>query len=521
MDEKEIFNFCMEKGLLVDSEVLSLFKDEVDIESAKIILEKIRRYTDSKVITKSVFVKNREKVNEFFSSLPVEGNKKLERLKIKLGLSIEISKEESYLLGENKTNDSSTELGNTQVLSMNCVPGKKFGLGDFLDYYRGRFVSLKTILQDNPSLENLISINKLSNLRQNVSLIGIVSEKKMTKNRNLIIEIEDLTGKTRVLINGSKKELLEKAEEIALDSVIGFKCSGNREILFVNDIIFPDAMLLGRKRSPVEEYALFIGDIHIGSKNFLKENFLKFVDYLNGKLPNTPEVKKIKYLLILGDLVTGVGNYPDQERDLLIDDLEEQFNLAAELLSKIRKDIKIIICPGNHEGVRLMEPQPLFNEKYAWRLYNLENVVLTENPVNLSIGARSGFSGFNVLVYHGFSYPFYANSVPRLMKLKAMNCPDQIMIYLLKHRHLAPTNGSAQYFPSGNDVHLIKDIPDIFASGHTHKCAVTYYNNILVVSCASWESLTPYQLKFGNKPDFCKVPMFNLKTGAIKILDFE
>jgi DNA polymerase II small subunit/DNA polymerase delta subunit B len=50
---------------------------------------------------------------------------------------------------------------------------------------------------------------------------------------------------------------------------------------------------------------------------------------------------------------------------------------------------------------------------------------------------------------------------------------------------------------------------------------LTYYNNILVVSNAGWEAATEYQKRFGNEPDFCKVPMFNLKTRAVKILDFE
>jgi len=33
--------------------------------------------------------------------------------------------------------------------------------------------------------------------------------------------------------------------------------------------------------------------------------------------------------------------------------------------------------------------------------------------------------------------------------------------------------------------------------------------------------MTPYQEKFGNEPDHCKVPMFNLKTREVKLLDFE
>ncbi|MCK5043740.1 metallophosphoesterase, partial [Candidatus Pacearchaeota archaeon] len=231
--------------------------------------------------------------------------------------------------------------------------------------------------------------------------------------------------------------------------------------------------------------------------------------------------EKIKYLFIVGDLVTGVGNYPNQERDLSIMDIEEQFIRLAELLNKIRKDIKIIISPGNHDGVRIMEPQPLFDEKYAWPLYDLENVLITGNPARINIGATENFKGFNVLTYHGFSFPFYANTVSSLMSEKALNTPNKIMDYLLKNRHLAPTHASTQYFPSEKDFLMIDKIPDIFIAGHTHKSAVSYYNNILTISVSSWESKTAYQEKMGNKPDHCKIPMFNLKTRAIKILDFE
>ncbi len=95
------------------------------------------------------------------------------------------------------------------------------------------------------------------------------------------------------------------------------------------------------------------------------------------------------------------------------------------------------------------------------------------------------------------------------------------MTYLLKNRHLAPTHTSTQYFPSEKDFHLIKVVPDIFLSGHTHKSGLCYYNNILIISVSGWEKMTAYQEKRGAKPDFCKVPVMNLKTGAIKILDFE
>jgi DNA polymerase II small subunit len=521
MDPKEILKFCIEKGLLMDKDVLSLFSESKDIDSVKMIIERIKSQTREKIITKELFNKNLEKVTQFFSSLPEDKQKNLERLKIKLGLSIEISKEIVSSVKEKEPVFEIPWQPTVKVVSVSPIQNKKIEVGDFVKHFRNRFSDIKNILQERSELKNLVSINKIFGNRQGISIIGMVLEKRVTKNKNIILDVEDLTGRIKVLINYNKKELCEKADEICLDSVLGFMGSGNNEVFFANEVIFPDIALAGRKNSPTEEYAVFLGDLHFGSKKFMSENFERFIDYLKGNLPNTPEALKIKYLLIAGDLITGVGNYPNQEKDLAILDLEEQNIKVAELLKKIRKDIQIVICPGNHEGVRLMEPQPLYDEKYAWPIYEMENVTLTENPSIINIGARKDFAGFNILLYHGFSFPFYANAIPRLLKSRAMNSPDDIMKYLLKNRHLAPTHNSIQSFPHEKDVHLIRTAPDIFLSGHTHKSAVSYYNNILLISCSSWEEKTPYQEKFGNTPDHCKVPLLNLKTRAVKILDFE
>jgi len=513
MENNEIINFCVEKGLLLDNELLTSFIELEDISSIKIIIEKIKSYTNKKFLTKDLFFKNKDKLNSFIVSLPKNDQEKLEKIRVKLGLTIEISKEEP--------------LEEVQVVSrsvkVNEMPpclNKKLEVKDFVNYFRGRYDEMKNYLQENSELENLVSINKISNNKQNFSVIGLISDKQMTKNKNIILEIEDLSGKMKVLINQKNEELYKKAEDITLDSVLGFKGNGNKEIIFVSEIFFPDIFVSEKKKSPIEEYCVFIGDLHYGSKLFLKNSFEKFIKYLNGEIPDTPEVEKLKYLFLVGDVVTGVGNYPDQEKDLVISDLEEQFSGLATLLKKIRKDITIVISPGNHDGVRIMEPQPLLDEKYAWQLYEMENVVLTGNPAEVNIGSTNGFTGFNVLTYHGFSFTYYANNIPKLMIEKTMNSPEKIMKYLLMNRHLAPTHASVQYFPSPKDNLIIRTLPDIFVSGHTHKSAITSYNNILVISVSSWEGITPYQEKFGNKPDHCKVPLFNLKTRGVKILDF-
>ncbi len=527
MIEKEILKFCLERGCLLDKEVLNLFQELGDAETAKIIIDKIKSQTNQRLITKNIFDQNKERVSEFFLTLPQENQKKLEKLKIRLGLSIEISKEvfqESVVnIEKQKEEDMSKEnlQEDVRLVSMPPALSKKLEVGDFVRYFRNRLLSMKEYLIGHTELNNLVSINKISGDGQGISIIGLISDKRVTKNKNILLDVEDLTGKIRILINQNNGEIYKKAEEVALDSVVGIKGGGNREIIFANDLVFPDSKILERKKSPEEEIALFIGDIHIGSKLFLEDNFLKLIDYINGKIPNTPEASKIKYIFIVGDIIAGVGIFPGQERELEISDVEQQYGKAAELLAKIRKDVKIILSPGNHDALRIMEPQPVLDEKYAWSLYDLKNVIMTGNPTLVNIGAKKNFSGFDVLTYHGYSFHYYANSIPRLMREKATHKPEMLMHYLLKHRHLAPTHSSTLYFPSEEDSLLIKKVPDIFFSGHTHKSAVAYYNNILTISSSSWESITPFQIKMGNEPDFCKVPTFNLKTREIKILDFE
>jgi DNA polymerase II small subunit len=520
METKEILAFCLKKGLLLDQEVLNYFSEEGDVEGVKIIIEKVSNHTRQKVITKEVFKKNREKMEEIFQVLPAERKKILENLKIKLGLSIEISKEVSSEV-EKVVAPERKEESLVKVIAMESPPSKKIVVKDFVTHFRNRFKRMGEILQNRAELTNLVSIGKIGGDRQKFSIIGLISDKRVTKNKNILLEVEDLSGKMKVLINKDKPELYEVAEDILPDAILGFKGSGNKEILFTNEVIFPEAAIPLRKKAKVEEYALFIGDLHYGSKLFLKDNFEDFLNYINGNVPNTPEVKKIKYLFILGDVVSGIGNYPSQEKDLKIKDLEQQFIDVAEMIGRIPKNIKIIISPGNHDSMRIMEPQPLFNEKYAWPLYQLDNVILVGNPAQVNIAAREGFGGFDVLTYHGFSFGYYVGNVGSLIKEKAQHAPEKIAKYLLKLRHLAPTHSSTQYFPSEKDALLIENVPDILAVAHFHKSAVSYHNNILIISVSSWESMTPYEVKLGAQPDFCKVPMLNLKTREVKILDFE
>ena len=250
MESKEILEFCLQKGLLLDKEVLDLFSETKDAESVKLVIERIRNYTQKRIITKNLFDQNKEQVYKVFSALPEENQRELETLKIKLGLSIEISKEVERV----REVEHKSFVQEVKVLSEIPSSTKKIEIADFVNYFKSRFNEMKKFLQDSSTLKNLVSINKISNNRQGISIIGIVSDKRVTKNKNILLEVEDFTGKIRILINQNKPDLYKKGEEITLDSVLGFTGSGNREIFFANNVIFPDSHLHERKKSFVEEY---------------------------------------------------------------------------------------------------------------------------------------------------------------------------------------------------------------------------------------------------------------------------
>ena len=293
-------------------------------------------------------------------------------------------------------------------------------------------------------------------------------------------------------------------------------------MVFANDIIFPDIRLNEKKKSNKEELIAFTSDVHVGSDKFLEKSFLKFINWLNGKEGNNQqreEALKVKYLFITGDSVDGVGVYPGQESQLMINDVRDQYQKLVELLSMIRSDVKIILCPGQHDAVRVAEPQPIIGEIYGKALYNLDNLYLVTNPSLIEVGTDVKFK---VLMYHGASMHGIISSIDRLRTNRANDHPTQIVKYIFKKRHLAPTHSLVTYIPLENeDALLIKEIPDIVATGDLHRPEISDYNGILLFSGSCWQSITPFEEKVGNNPDPCKVPIFNLKTRDVKMLDFS
>jgi len=314
--------------------------------------------------------------------------------------------------GEHISTPSTLSLPSTkvQIVSSYEIKTKKWKVQDFVSLFNKRFDALEKPLRNRTELQNLLSINRIKQKREkdNISIIGIVTDKRYTKNGNILLEVEDRTGIITVLANKNKQDIFDDANDIVLDEVIGITGVNGDNIIFANNIIWPDIPQRDSlKKSPDDVYVAFISDIHVGSDHFLGEELMKFINWLKGEVGSEQQrilAKKIKYIFVIGDLVDGCGIYPGQENELLIPDIYDQYKECARFLKEIPPDIHLIICPGNHDAVRLEEPQPVLHKDLSKPIWDLPNVYMVSNPAIVNIHSSESFSGFDVLMYHGYSF---------------------------------------------------------------------------------------------------------------------
>jgi DNA polymerase II small subunit len=430
---------------------------------------------------------------------------------------------------DNQQIQEETEITNNKVTIVVSYENKpyKYQVKDFGNYFVTRYRFLESLLRGRQELRQTMAINRLfgKNEKENVAIIGIVQDRRETKNGNLMITIEDPTASMKVLVTKSRKDIYDAAKDLVVDEVVGINGVYGDKIIFADNIVWPDIPITNDlKKGNEEEYVIFLSDLHIGSKLFMKEEFDKFLRWIRQEAGSDEQrdiASKVKYIIIAGDLVDGVGVYPSQQEELEIDDIYEQYREFVKLISKVPKHIQIIACPGNHDMVHLAEPQPAFYQEFAPELFELPNLSLVTNPSLVNIGKTEDFEGFNILIYHGYSFDYYVANVESIRMEGGYHRSDLIMKFLLKRRHLAPSFGSTPYHPSHQeDPLLIKTIPDFLITGHIHYSKVANYKGVTMISGSCWQATTSFQEKMGHKPEPARVPIVNLKNREVKILRF-
>lgn len=397
---------------------------------------------------------------------------------------------------------------------------------EFVQYFRNRYSRLSDIIRSRVNarpIESLkksrsaaSSVNRRGNGEQSeISIIGMISDIKSTSNGHKVLEVEDPTGTFSVLVRTADKELFEQAMHLVLDEVVGFTgtLTNDGKLMIAQKIVLPDLPNTMSRKSGTHGKAVLTSDVHIGSSTFLEEPWEHFIDFLKGNTDNKALAdisREVRYLLVAGDLVDGVGIYPGQEKELNIEDIYDQYKRAAEYFDEVPKHINIVISPGNHDAVRQAEPQPKLPERI--RADFPENVTFVGNPATVDL------DGARVLLYHGRSIDDLVASVPGV----SYHAPTKGMVEMMKFRHLSPIYGSrVSIAPEKQDHFVLNQVPDILHCGHVHTIGVEWYKNVLLINSGTWQSQTEFQKRMNVVPTPAQVPVVDLSTFKTTILRFD
>lgn len=395
----------------------------------------------------------------------------------------------------------------------------KEGVATLQSLFRSRYDKLLKIAKERQEYSALEPIASAS--RDGGGLVrrlgGLVMSKKMGKNR-VELTIDDHSGSTKVF--GFDDATRRVASEVFLDQLVLVEFQITRRGLAVaKSINHPDIPERTPNTAKKDVYVVLTSDIHVGSRAFLEGPFRRFLLWVSGKgegldgahSMDMEIVRRLKYIIICGDIVDGIGVYPEQERELEENDIHKQFAKVATLLEGVPKHIRVIVVPGNHDPVRQALPQPRLPVSYAESLYKFENVTLLGNPSEVSL------HGVNILIYHGQSIFDVVANTPG----QTFSKPASAMKALLRARHLAPIYGARTPIAfESEDQLVIERVPDIFHSGHIHVLDADKYRGTLIVNSGAWQGKTKYQEIMGINPTPGIVPIVNLSTLEIITKDF-
>ena len=345
-----------------------------------------------------------------------------------------------------------------------------------------------------------------------VTVVGLVSEVRWTRPGNLMFVVEDETAQISCLLKppSDASPLHASLDGLMDDEIIGasgYFLSGDRDPIFwVRDIHKPP---LGNhsKAQAGEDSAIsaaFLSDIHLGSKTFLDSQWEKMIRWFN----TDPLARTVKYFVLSGDGVDGVGIYPGQERHLAIKDLFKQYGELARMLEGVPDWIDVIMLPGNHDAVRPAEPQPALDPEVQ---QDYSNTVFVGNPCDFSL------HGVRILSYHGKSIDDFVATLRSVTYSK----PEMAMRAMLERRHLAPSwGGKTPLSPEPEDRLVIPVIPDIFVTGHVHGHFVGNHKGTTMVHSSTWQDQTDFQRMLGFQPKPCILTVVNLHTYATASIPF-
>jgi DNA polymerase II small subunit len=390
-------------------------------------------------------------------------------------------------------------------------------MDDIINLFQNRLEVIEKILREELGFHKFGDIkdilqNRNRFIRNQVAVIGIVADIRRSRSGGRIVELEDRTGTMTVFVRKDDPA----AGTLVNDDVIGVvgNFSDKGDMFFANRVQYPEVLSTHMNRGGLEYDPIsvaFASDLHMGSKQFLEKDWDKMMKWFNS---DDETAQNIKYLILSGDVVDGVGVYPGHEKNLSMLDVYEQYEFCARKLDELPDHITPVILPGNHDAVRPAEPQPVL-EPLIQQKFN--SAIHTGNPARIYLDHGPKDEPFEILSYHGKGID---DMVP-IMSHVTYEAPAEAMKEMMKKRHLAPIWGERNALsPETEDQMIIREPPDLFVTGHTHAHQVEWYRGTPLIVSSTFQDETDFMQMLGYQAKKSLLTVYNLQSRSTRVIPF-
>jgi DNA polymerase II small subunit len=196
-------------------------------------------------------------------------------------------------------------------------PSTRGSLDSFVKYFQSRFEKMSMILRQRPDVRGARSIADAleAGPNENVKFIAMVMTKR-ERSGKIFLEVDDFENSATILVVGVQDNVYEIAQRLSLDQVVCFETvKGRNDLLVAKGICLPDIPERKPNKASEPVNVALVSDIHYGSKTFLESVFKQMILWLNRKVGSPQQMGlagRTKYVIIAGDVVDGVGIYPQE-----------------------------------------------------------------------------------------------------------------------------------------------------------------------------------------------------------------
>ena len=215
---------------------------------------------------------------------------------------------------------------------------------DIVNLFYDRYQKVADMLRNQAGFKasgTIKQIQKEKRKNRTYNIVGIVLDLRRTKSGGKMVTIEDMSSTIDVFVRKDDPA----CATIFKDEVLGIsgRFGDDGRMFWVDRVVHPD-LLPKHQNKGGEEFdpvsIAFISDLHMGSKRFLEKEWDKMVDWMNG---TDETAQNIKWLVLSGDVIDGIGIYLGHEENICIANSFDQYEMCARKLDELPDHITPIL----------------------------------------------------------------------------------------------------------------------------------------------------------------------------------